>query len=225
MFPTARFPASIAGIVCSIAALPTVLVAQTSAVELPRFTKETAKAAVNYWKESNKLVKIDRSAARSVQAAFTAPRQFERPRLSNPLTESADDFVIGCYLDELRDRRYLKMGSPAVSKNPKISLTSTDVEDFSIATFAAGLPPDIWPHPGELTVLSFPPGASISIDGVPRGNTNKDFVVSKGKHDIVVHLEKQTCDAAVLVVDDLFVFRCPKNGKPSPPKHNASHPR
>ena len=218
MFLSPRFNGSIAVIACLMS---TVAIAQTPASEFPRFTKEEIQDAVNSWKEKNKYVKVDRSAARSIQAAFIAPAGFNKPAISYP----GNDFLIGSYLDELRDRKYVSMGSPPFSRNLKISLTSIDVEGFPVRTFLARLPVDIWPEPGKLTVISAVPGASISIDGEPRGVTNKDFVVPKGKHDIIVRLDNLTCEQAVLVMDDRFVFRCPRQEIPSSKPHKTSRRR
>jgi PEGA domain-containing protein len=223
MFLSPRFDESIAVIVCLILSLSSAPVAQIPASDFPRFTKEEIQDAVNSWKNKNKYVKVDRSAARSIQAAFIAPAGFNKPAISHP--GSRNDFLIGSYLDELRDRKYVSMGSPSFSRNLKISLTSTDVEGLPVRTFLARIPVDIWPEPGELTVISAVPGASISIDGEPRGVTNKDFVVPKGKHDIIVRLENQTCEQAVLVMDDLFVFRCPRQEIPGSKPHKTNRRR
>jgi hypothetical protein len=216
--------AKAAAIVCVAALLSPPAAAQETSADFPRFAKDEARGAIDYWKEENKLVKLDRLAQRSIQAAFTAPHaSAKQASAATDSTESTDDFVVGAYLDELRDRKYAKVGAPTISKR-KIELTAADVDDFSVAKFIAGMPGDVWPHPGEMTVISFPPGALISIDGNPRGMANKDFVLPKGKHDIVVHSQNQTCSAAILVMDDLFLFRCPAGGQ-VPAGRRTNHPQ
>ena len=59
-------------------------------------------------------------------------------------------------------------------------------------------------------MTSFPPGAAIKIDNGARGVTDKDFVVSKGKHSVLVKSDKLACTDGVDVEDDPVIYKCPK---------------
>jgi hypothetical protein len=176
----------------------------------PALTKSEARRAINDWTINNKpTAVIDNPAVEHVQEAVARPGAFAVVRSSSPRAQATDNYVVSSYLYELRDKKYKKMGSPNPSKEP-IELTLSDVQAFSFSTYVNGLGADVLQDPGELTVTSLPPGATISIDNTSRGITNKDFVVSKGKHLIVVKLVKSTCKETVDVRDDPVDFKCPK---------------
>jgi hypothetical protein len=192
--------------------------------DVPGFTDSQAKNAIKDWKKENRpFVKLDNAAADELRKSLSGEKTFKSPDLF-PLGESPDDFIVGSYLYELRDRKYASMGSPSFSNDLKIDLGPADVESFTFAAYVASLRT---PTPGELSVRSQPPGASITIDGKPQGITDRDFVVSKGKHLISVKLaaaarsnpsipeesKKMECTATLDVQDDITTFKCEEKKK------------
>ncbi len=184
------------------------LVAQTSELAVQGLSDRQARRAVNGWKADNKdFVHIQRGTEGELLKSLTGPNDVLG---SLSLTgKPTGDFIVGSYLYDLRDRKYADMGSPSFSKDLKIQLGPADVEAFSFRKYVQGLGSAL-ANPGALSVASVPPGASIMIDSEPQGATNKDFVVSKGKHSISVKSTAQSCADTVDVEDDLVVFKCPK---------------
>jgi hypothetical protein len=180
----------------------------------PCFTGSAARAAIGDWKKDNGYrIVIDGGAAAELSRNLGGGCA-EEAADSHSGVGSQDHFVIGSYLYELRDRKYATMGSPAISDHFTIQLGPDDVKAFSFQNFAIDIGASAWQDPGELIVDSIPPGATIMIDGKPRGMTRKDFVISKGKHSILVKLASQSCKDTVEIKDDPFPYQCPKNAEP-----------
>jgi PEGA domain len=209
-----RLETGISTSVLAIVVFSSLLVAQTPAVDMRSLTKGQAQQAIGGWKQENKYVKIDKAAAGEVTKAITDQNVFKSPPHPTPLAETADTFIVGAYLDELRNRKYPEVASPRPSKGTKstkmkMKLELSDVQAFSFTAYTQELGEALLREPGELSVTSKPPGASITIDGKRQGVTDRDFVVSRTKHKISVNLNPP-CTDTVDVKDDLVVFSCPK---------------
>ncbi|MGA8764464.1 MAG: PEGA domain-containing protein [Candidatus Sulfotelmatobacter sp.] len=193
-----------------------------SVVKKPCFNSDQAKAAIAGWKNDNTaLVVLDKAATRGLISGNTCAGQLDN---SFPLADSKDDFVVGSYLYELRDRKYTKMGSPILSNDLKISLGLDDIQALPFERFSLEMGAAIWQDPGELTVESSPTGASIMIDDQPRGMTRKDFVLSKGKHSIFIKSDNVSCAETIDIKDEPLTYECPKKVRvskpaPEPPKN------
>jgi hypothetical protein len=144
---------------------------------------------------------------------LTDKEKITKPKLSSPLViqgEGEEDFLARAYLSELRDRKYAAMGSPTISQESKIKvkLEPADIAEFPFRDYLRQLGP-LLKNPGALSVISKPRGALITIDDSPHGSTNRDFVVSRGKHSVSVKSPKLSCAGNVNVESELVIFRCP----------------
>jgi hypothetical protein len=180
---------------------------------LPKVGYEKAQQTIDSWVQDNHdTVSVGHGVIGDLSRTFAGnDKECGTAENAPPtLKERQYDFVINSYLYDLRDRKYALQGSPPFPKGNRIELRPSDVRAFSFATYSRSISPDSWADPGELSVVSSPPGVAITIDGQSRGMTNRDFVVSKGKHTIAVKLAKPCADT-VEVKDDPVTFKCPKD--------------
>jgi hypothetical protein len=129
-------------------------------------------------------------------------RDFSRSELKG-LSEPDKSQLTKAYLYELRD---LKSNSAATYT----AVDAKDVADFSPGFFfkQAGLEKKI----GYLRCLSKPEGGAILIDGMAKGRTTKEFVLSTGAHSIVIDLPEQSCKESVSIEEGKMTeSRCPRD--------------
>ena len=216
-----RSPRPTANILCAILSIPvlsSMLAAQASPSGKSGLSDKKVSQVIAYWGSANKGVQIDSAAAAEMANSIvgrTGPKS--QPTMEPIDVDSSNwskaagkhfDLLVSSYISELRDRKYEQMGSPPGSK---IELRAADVQAFPYVTYLDELRmQDVLKDPGFLSVTSSPPGAAIKIDDRARGTTNKDFVVSKGKHSVLVKADKLACTDGVDVEDDPVVYKCPK---------------
>jgi hypothetical protein len=190
-----------------------VLAAQVSPSAKSSLSNKKVSQAITNWKSVNKgVVQIDSAVAGEMASSIVSqtdpknqPIDFSK---GGKTADNHVDLLVSSYISELRDRKYEQTGSPPGSK---IELRASDIQAFSFATYLQGLrAQDVLRDPGFLSVTSFPPGAAIKIDNGARGVTDKDFVVSKGKHSVLVKSDKLACTDGVDVEDDPVIYKCPK---------------
>jgi len=207
--PTAKILCAILWILV----LSSVLAAQVSPSAKSSLSDKKVSQAITNWKSVNKgVVQIDSAVAGEMASSIVSqtdpknqPIDFSK---GGKTADNHVDLLVSSYISELRDRKYEQTGSPPGSK---IELRASDIQAFSFATYLQGLrAQDVLRDPGFLSVTSFPPGAAIKIDNGARGVTDKDFVVSKGKHSVLVKSDKLACTDGVDVEDDPVVYKCPK---------------
>jgi hypothetical protein len=205
---TARFMRALSTVVLSSA-----LAAQLSPSGVSGVSYQNLSRAVANWKLANKSsVQIDPAATSEIASDIASRSDIKgQPIDVNAWPKPADkrvDLLVSSYISELRDRKYEQTGLP---RGSQIKLGAADVQAFSFATYVQDLHLQaILRDPGFLSVTSLPPGAAIKIDNGARGLTDKDFVVSKGKHSVLVKSDKFTCTDGVDVEDDPVVYKCPK---------------
>lgn len=207
--PTAKILCAILWILV----LSSVLAAQVSPSAKSSLSNKKVSQAITNWKSVNKgVVQIDSAVAGEMASSIVSqtdpknqPIDFSK---GGKTADNHVDLLVSSYISELRDRKYEQTGSPPGSK---IELRASDIQAFSFATYLQGLrAQDVLRDPGFLSVTSFPPGAAIKIDNGARGVTDKDFVVSKGKHSVLVKSDKLACTDGVDVEDDPVIYKCPK---------------
>jgi hypothetical protein len=120
-------------------------------------------------------------------------------------TNQKAEFVVKSYLADIRDKK-LADANWHESSTSKVTIGSKDVRNQSFASFFDKVLRD----PGALSVTSFPRGARIVIDSAAKGITDRDFVVSKGRHSVSVKSHKCDCTEDVDVEDQPVVVQCPK---------------
>lgn len=211
--PTAKILCAILWILV----LSSVLAAQVSPSGKTSLGDKRVSQAIANWKSANEgLVQIDSAAAGEMASSIVSQTDPKNQPTNQPIdfskgSKTADnrvDLLVSSYISELRDRKYEQTGSPPGSK---IELRASDIHAFSFATYLQGLrAQDVLRDPGFLSVTSFPPGAAITIDNGARGVTDKEFVVSKGKHSVLVKSDKLACTDGVDVEDEPVVYKCPK---------------
>ncbi len=207
--PTAKILCAILWILV----LSSVLAAQVSPSAKSSLSNKKVSQAITNWKSVNKgVVQIDSAVAGEMASSIVSqtdpknqPIDFSK---GGKTADNHVDLLVSSYISELRDRKYEQTGSPPGSK---IELRASDIQAFSFATYLQGLrAQDVLRDPGFLSVTSFPPGAAIKIDNGARGVTDKEFVVSKGKHSVLVKSDKLACTDGVDVEDDPVIYKCPK---------------
>jgi hypothetical protein len=211
--PTAKILCAILWILV----LSSALAAQVSPSAKSSLSDKKVSQAITNWKSVNKgVVQIDSAVAGEMASSIVSQTDPKNQPTNQPIDfskggKTADnhvDLLVSSYISELRDRKYEQTGSPPGSK---IELRASDIQAFSFATYLQGLrAQDVLRDPGFLSVTSFPPGAAIKIDNGARGVTDKDFVVSKGKHSVLVKSDKLACTDGVDVEDDPVIYKCPK---------------
>lgn len=211
--PTAKILCAILWILV----LSSVLAAQVSPSAKSGLSDKKVSQAITNWKSVNKgVVQIDSATAGEMASSIVSQTDPKNEPTNQPIDfsrgdKTADnhvDLLVSSYISELRDRKYEQTGSPPGSK---IELRASDIQAFSFATYLQGLrAQDVLRDPGFLSVTSFPPGAAIKIDNGARGVTDKEFVVSKGKHSVLVKSDKLACTDGVDVEDDPVIYKCPK---------------
>lgn len=195
-----------------ISAVVVLATAQVSTSKRASLDRGTVSHAIERWESKNPHVQLDAAATNKLAGDISKDKDIEAsPTLysasGHPAAKRAD-VLVGAYLSDLRDAKYEKTSSPKLTE---LELTSGDVEQYSFADYLKNLQQQaILKDPGLLTVTSVPPGADIRIDGAKRGLTNKDFVVSRGGHAILVKAEKTTCSDNVDVEGDPVLYKCPK---------------
>ena len=117
------------------------------------------------------------------------------------ISEASTPFLAKAYLYDLRDSKDVPGARP-------INLDISDIERYPLNRFVkAALNKKI----GYLKCSSDPVGGKITIDGKARGNTVKEFVLSTGKHTVVIALQQQRCEEEVMIEEEWPIeSRCPK---------------
>jgi len=221
-----RFTAKILCAILWILVLSSVLAAQVSPSGKSSVSDKKVSDAIAKWESANKgFVQIDSEAAGKIASGVLHAAHENQPidwsaglsvGAKSVEGESADkrlDLLVSSYMSELRDRKYEQM---RLRPGSNIELRTADVQAFSFVTYLRESQ-DVLRDPGSLSVISFPPGAVIKIDNGTRGFTDKDFVLSKGKHSVPVKSDKLACADSVDVEDDPVVYNCPKLGAESVP--------
>jgi hypothetical protein len=178
--------------------------------------------AVASWVNQNKaFVELKPDATSMLNATFSNEKttaDFEKVLRvqGSPPDDQKTGLLIKSYLSEVRDKKFGECPRLSNCSQQKITIGAADLQLFSFGDFAKGLSTGAnqaaLRDPGFLSVKSSPPGAAIVIDSQFRGGTDKDFVVSKGKHSLSVTSDqpKVNCKDDVDVGDQPVVYKCPR---------------
>jgi hypothetical protein len=177
-------------------------------------SQDSYSMAMKDWEKSQKLT-ITPKAQDLISYAFEQNKskltEFGGERVWKGSTRTLNQTVVTYYLSDLRD---LKVSSGGFSRSEwkGRSIEASDVEAYPFRDFLTKLDPVLNGRKGELHVISDPTGASIQLDGAPRGNTEKITVESAGDHRIVVKSKSGglQCEDKVNIPDGGSVtFHCP----------------
>lgn len=157
------------------------------AVSFPQSDGEAAQLTIEGW-EQKTHTRVDEKVRTHVLIELSNRPPDERDALART------------YLYEVRE---LKLKSVGQAK----ALTLDDLQRLPPQTYLAGFGPAI----GWLRAGSKPEGGSISIDGVERGATVREFTLDTGEHTVTITVPSQTCDEVVTIKKkEWSVVKCPK---------------